>query len=73
MQFRGAVAASQACKEAKPRHREEIGDGGYCIPQGWGTGGSGEDLKLLLSVPGHQLPVPYRVEAFWSRVGTIGC
>lgn len=66
MQFGSAVAAGQARKEAKPRHREQLGVGGYCIPQGWGTGGSGEDLKLLLSVPN-------RVEALWYRVGTIGC
>lgn len=73
MQFRSAVATGQAHKEAKPRHRQELGDGGYCIPQGWGTGGSGDDLKLLLSVPGHQSPVPDRVEALWSRAATIGC
>lgn len=73
MQFGSAVAAGQARKEAKPRHREQLGVGGYCIPQGWGTGGSGEDLKLLLSVPGHWSPVPNRVEALWYRVGTIGC
>lgn len=66
MQFGSAVTAGQARKEAKPRHREQLGVGGYCIPQGWGTGGSGEDLKLLLSVPN-------RVEALWYRVGTIGC